>query len=164
MVWKPPLQMIPQPARWLPTVGISTVRLATELYSNFVGSFDFILNIPLYFSYQITADTLLALTSVQATTDGTCMLFTVWLLLHFRFSLFYLNWDFLNRLILYIYQPQNALSNTQEIWIIKYNSWQVSNSSCFATEVPSSGSLLEERNTVQHANPGTDRPPVVLKY
>jgi hypothetical protein len=92
--------MIPQPARCLPTVGIATVRLATEMYSHFVGSFAFILNMPLYFSYQITSDTLLVLTSIQATTDGTCMFLVVRLLLHFRVSLFYLIWEFLNGLTL----------------------------------------------------------------
>jgi hypothetical protein len=34
----------------------------------------------------------------------------------------------------------------------------VSTSTCFDTGVPSSGSLLEQRNTCLHANPGTDRP------
>ena len=102
MVWERPLQMISQPARWLPTVGIATLRLATEIYSNFVGSFAFILNMTLYFSYQITSDTLLTLTFIQATTVGTCMFLMVRLLLHFRFSLFYFIWVCLNKLILNI--------------------------------------------------------------
>ena len=58
-------------------VGIATVRLGTEVNSSFVGSFAFILNTPLYFSYQITSDTLLAVTSVLATMEGTSMFLMV---------------------------------------------------------------------------------------
>ena len=34
----------------------------------------------------------------------------------------------------------------------------LSDPTCFGTKVPSAGSLIEQMNTTQHANPGTDRP------
>ena len=45
-----------------------------------------------------------------------------------------------------------------KIHITKSRSWQVSDPTCFGTKVPPAGSLLKQTNTIQHANPGTDRP------
>ena len=34
----------------------------------------------------------------------------------------------------------------------------ISDPTCFGTKVPSTWSLLKQGNTIQHVNPGTDRP------
>ena len=39
----------------------------------------------------------------------------------------------------------------------------MSDPTCLGTKLPSAGSLLEQRNTIQHTNPVTDRPHVVIK-
>jgi hypothetical protein len=50
------------------------------------------------------------------------------------------------------YRPTDACNKIYKIRITKSNSWYVSDPKRFGIKVPSVGSLLKQRNTIQHAN------------